>query len=401
MTPDELNKKPDESELAYILRIGSAKAAGLLDMTWAELSNIFNKNLREPGQEYNESTYRKKFASIRQFSDEFKNNTNESNELIELRRELEKEKVKLRDERNEYKKLIREEARKESYQEQFIRSIEDTAKKYSLEYDKHAVRNIVNSDISSSMIVPLYDLHAGIEIKNLWNSYDEDVLKYRLDHYLDRVFEIQERHSCSDVYVCCSEVLSGIIHPSLRIQNNQDLIDQFLMVTDYICDFLAQLSYRFNRVNVYVAPGNHSRINPKKDQDIAHENMDNLIIPFLRAKMQNFDNIYCFENGIEQSMAVFPIYNINVCAVHGDKDSFEGVADRINKLLRTRIDLIVTGHRHTNQMRTDGDVKVIQSGCISGSDEYAINNRMRNRPEQAVCVITEREGLDCVYDIKF
>lgn len=395
-----LDKMPDESELTYIMRLGMAKENGVIDKTWVELADIFNRNLREPGEEYNESTYRKKFANYKELSNEFNINNSESdkNDLIELRRELEKEKVKIRDERNEYKKLIREEARKESYKEQFISAIENAARKASLNYDVNKKDYV---DGGCSLIVPLYDLHAGIEIKNFWNVYDEDVLKYRLDHYLDRIFEIQNRHGATDVYVCCSETISGLIHPNLRIQNNQDIIDQFLMVTDYICDFLAELSYKFQNVHVYVAPGNHSRINPKKDQDLAHENMDNLLIPFLKAKMQNFENIDCHSNDIEQSMAVFPVYHINVCAIHGDKDPFDNAADRINKFLKLGIDLIITGHKHTNQFRTDADVKCVQSGCLSGPDEFAINNRMRNRPEQAVCVITETEGLDCIYDIKF
>ena len=173
------------------------------------------------------------------------------------------------------------------------------------------------------------------------------------------------------------------------------------MVVDYICDFLDKLSCHFCNVNVYVAPGNHSRINPKKEQDLTHENMDNLLIPFIRARMQNYENIRCYTNDIEQTMAIFPVRNINVAAVHGDKDPFNDVANRINKLLRTRIDLIVTGHRHTNAFKSDGDVKVVQSGCLSGCDEYALNNRLREKPEQVVCVISEQHGLDCIYDIKF
>ena len=70
-------------------------------------------------------------------------------------------------------------------------------------------------------------------------------------------------------------------------------------------------------------------------------------------------------------------------------------------MILVKLDLIITGHRHTNKMMTVSDVKVIQSGCLSGSDEYALNNRLRNRPEQTVCVVSDSEGLDCVYDIKF
>ena len=76
-------------------------------------------------------------------------------------------------------------------------------------------------------------------------------------------------------------MVSGIIHNELRIENNQNLIDQFLTVTGYISEFLAELSYKFNTVNVYVCPGNHSRISPKKEDSLKGENIDHLAIPFL------------------------------------------------------------------------------------------------------------------------
>jgi hypothetical protein len=52
-------KNHDESELAYIWRVGSAKSSGLINSTWQELAEIFNAEL---GEELTESAYRKKFS---------------------------------------------------------------------------------------------------------------------------------------------------------------------------------------------------------------------------------------------------------------------------------------------------------------------------------------------------
>lgn len=392
----DLNLRPGETETNFINRLGSMKDSGLINMTWEELANIFNKVLRQPGEEYGESAYRKKYAAMKKYKNELGDSNVE--DLVELRRELEKEKVKFRDERNEYNRLIREEARRESFREQFIRAVEEASGRHALDY-KPLSHPTVCSD--NDMIIALTDIHAGINIDNFCNNYNEDVLRKRLNHYLDRIFEIRDRHNSQDAYVVVSESISGLIHQTLRIQSNQDVIEQFLMVTDYICDFLLQLSARFANVNVYVAPGNHSRVVAKKDQSVVHENLDNLIIPFLRAKLQNFDNIHFYDNNVDPSIVVFPVRYINVAAVHGDRDSLDNVADNLSKLLRVKLDLILTGHRHTNRMITSSDVKVVQSGCLSGSDEYALNARLRNRPEQVVCIISETEGLDCIYDIKF
>ena len=399
----ELNRKPGESELTYINRLGTAKYQGLIDMTWQELAGIFNKNLRDSGVEWDESTYRKKYASIKKIEEEFgtgKTDSEETADLKALKVEIEKEKVKLRDERNEYKRLIREQARRESYQEQFVRAIEQAASKYPLK-SWYTLRKPTPTCGDTDMIIPLTDIHAGIVSKNYWNDYNTDVLEDRLHHYFDRIVEIKERHGCSGAYVVGSEFLSGLIHPALRIENNQDLIDQFLTVMDNLCGFLIRLSEEFEFVNFYVAPGNHSRITANKDHSVAHENFDNLIIPFVSAKLQNFKNIHCFTNDIEQSMAMFTVRNQSVVAIHGDKDSPDKVVNNLWNMYHAKVDIVLLGHRHTNAMETVCDVKVVQSGCLSGTDLYAIDIRKANRPEQAIMIINDREGLDCIYDVKF
>ena len=396
----DMTRHSGESELAYIKRIGSYKDSGSIDKTWSELAEILNKNLREDGIQYGESAYRKKFRLIQQCEQEFSDVDADAKELRELRRELEKEKIKIRDERNEYRRLIREEARKESYMEQITRTIIDAAGQHPLEYKDNAVF-YGEYKTDSDMLIALTDIHAGLEIDNFWNKFDEDVLKERMNHYLDRIFEIQLRHGCSNAYVICSELLSGLIHPVLRIENNQDLIDQFLMVTEYTAEFLAELSKRFENVHVYVAPGNHSRISPKKEDSLAHENMDNLVIPFLEAKLQNYKNVYCHGNAVDQGIVLFNAKNLKIVGVHGDKDSPQNVVENIRRMLNVKPDIVLLGHRHTNSLLSCEDTKVIQSGCLSGTDSWAVNIRKHNRPEQVVCVITENEGLDCIYDVKF
>ena len=337
---------------------------------------------------------------MKQFHDEFGfGELDEADDLKELRRELEKEKIKFRDERNEYNKLIREQARRESYIDQFVNAVKNVVKPDDLLLD--VCEQDRNCDGSCDMVINLNDIHFGLEVDNWWNKYNENILTERLNHYLSRIFEIQNRHGCENAYVVVGEIINGIIHNSLRIQSNQDLINQFLIIINYISYFLCKLSYKFNNVHVYVAPGNHSRINPKKEDGLANENMDNLIIPFLEAKLQNYKNIICHKNEIDQSVAVFSVRDRMCAAVHGDRDNIDTVAENLWKLTGISFDIIFTGHKHTNKLITSHDCKVVQSGCLIGMDEYAINNRLRNKPEQAVCIISDIEGLDCVYDIKF
>lgn len=400
----DLYRLENENEEQFIFRLGSAKDSGNLDMSWDEIADIINKEFRTDESEYrSEAAYRKPYQQAKRYfeANVFKTYKDEDSYFQELRlqkQELEKEKVKTRDERNELRRVIREEARKESYKEQVLRSISEYHCN-PLSYDESKqFTGILKTD--NDLIISCTDIHAGIEIDNYFNKFDENVLKERFNQYLDKIFEVQLRHGSENAYVILSELVSGIIHNELRIENNQNLIEQFLTVTNYISEFLSELSYHFNIVNVYICPGNHSRISPKKEDSLKGENIDHLALPFLEAKLQNFKNIYFNKNTIEESIAMFNVRNNVVMSSHGDKDSPNNVVQKFTLLFGIRPALVYLGHRHTNGLTTVYNTKVIESGTLSGTDNYALDLRLHSKPSQTISVITE-DGLDCLYDVKF
>ncbi|BFK11956.1 hypothetical protein F140042L4_21140 [Coprococcus phoceensis] len=380
------------------------KDSGQLDMSWDELAMVVNKEFRgdDESQYRTEAAYRKPYQQAKRYYESGVFSKFDEEKYIKKlqlqKQELEKEKVKTRDEKNELRRIIREEARKESYKEQVLRAISE----YDcnpLDYDKNKqFTGILKTD--NDLIISCTDIHAGIEIDNYFNIFNEKILKERFNHYLDKIFEVQLKHGSENAYLILSELVSGIIHNELRIENNQNLIEQFLTVTNYISEFLAELSYKFNSVNVYVCPGNHSRISPKKEDSLKGENIDHLAIPFLQAKLQNFKNIVFNENKIEESIAMFNVRNNTVMASHGDKDSPNNVVQKFTLLFGIRPSLVYLGHRHTNGLTTVYNTKVIESGTLAGTDNYALNLRLHSKPSQTISVITN-DGLDCLYDVKF
>lgn len=46
-----------------------------------------------------------------------------------------------------------------------------------------------------------------------------------------------------------------------------------------------------------------------------------------------------------------------------------------------------------------GNTKIIESGCVSGPDNYCLDMRLRNKPEQMVIEVN-KNGVECVYDVK-
>ena len=150
----------------------------------------------------------------------------------------------------------------------------------------------VTTQSDNDLIVHLTDLHTGIEINNYANTFNSDVLRNRLKDYLDKILEIKNRHNSENCYIIIGEIVSGLIHNNLRIENNLDLIQQFKFIAKLISEFIQVLSQNFNQVEVYVTMGNHSRITAKKEDNLIGENVDLLLPFYLDASCQLLKNVY-------------------------------------------------------------------------------------------------------------
>lgn len=320
------------------------------------------------------------------------NNNNidvDNEELIKMR----KEKIKLSDARVEYNRLIRQEARKESYVDMVKRIICENVEPINIPVHY----TLFNS--STDLLVHLTDIHTGIEIHNWKNDFNADILKQRIEKFTSDILDIREQHDSENCYLVIGEILSGIIHNNLRLQNNMDLMEQFKYVSELISAMLLRMANHFSHIYVYTTPGNHSRISPKKEDALDGENMDVLLPFYLKARMQNIENITICDNIVEPEIAMFNIRGNNVFAAHGHKDSPNNVVQNFTMMFNIKPNIVLLGHRHTNGLTTVYDTKVIESGCVSGSDQFATSIRKVNKPEQTVSVIGNN-GLICLYDIQ-
>lgn len=394
-----LKRKVDENEEQYLWRLGQAKDSGLIDLDWKEIADIMNREFREDESEYrSESAYRKLYQYSKRFYDSgvFDRYTSEDErikELLEAKHALQIEKQKLSDERTELNRALREQARKEAYIDLVSRQIQKV-EPLKLEYAEKDYRSTDND-----LICHITDLHAGIDIDHWYNRFNMDILRERLWNYLDQLFVIQKRHNSQNCYVVIGEILSGLIHHELRIENNENVVEQFIYVSSLLSEFLVEVSKKFDKVFVYITPGNHSRVVANKEMSLRGENFDILLPHYLKASLQNYDSIVIEDNMKDCDVAIFKVRNSNVFGVHGDKDDISNVVQRFTMIFGIKPDIVLMGHRHTNAMTTIYDAKVIQSGCVSGSDNYCLDRRLKNRPEQTVSVV-DADGLVCIYDVK-
>ena len=318
------------------------------------------------------------------------NITSDSSELIAMR----KERIKLSDARVDYNRLIRQEARKESYADMVKNIICQNVEPINIPVHY----TLFNS--STDLLCHLTDIHTGIEIHNWKNDFDEEILKHRIEKFTSDILDIRGQHGSENCYLVIGEILSGLIHSNLRLQNNMDLMEQFKYISELISAMLIRMANHFNHIYVYVTPGNHSRVSPKKEEALDGENMDVLLPFYLKARLQNIENISICDNNIEPEIAMFNIRGNNVFAAHGHKDNPASVVQNFTMMFGIKPDIVLLGHRHTNGLTTVYNTKVIESGTLSGTDNYALDLRLHSKPSQTISVVTEN-GLDCLYDVKF
>lgn len=399
----DLTRQVGENEEKYLWRLGSAKESGMIDLSWGDIADLMNKYCRADEDEYySEAAYRKPFQQAKRFFDSgvFSQTEDEYIDALKTaRQELSKERTKIRDERTALNRELREQGRRESMYE-IVKRAFDTYKGTEFEYIPSVVK-----DSDCDVIIHLTDIHCGLEIDSTFNKFNSDILKKRLDKFLDEIYDIKKLYNPEKAYLILGgDFIHGIIHLNCRLESKEDLVQQIMTCSDMVSYFVYELSKMFKKVEVHTVVGNHSRSFPNKEDSSHAENFD-LLIPFVgKRTLSNIKNVEFKDNYIDCGIANFMVRGHSVFAAHGDKDTAKTVVYNMTKMARKAKvalpDMCYLGHRHTNGLTTVDDVKVIESGCVDGMDSYCIEERLTGTPEQTVTVVTEKKMIKALCDIQ-
>ena len=391
----ELKKHKDETELQYIWRLSLAKDSGSLDMTWDELANVFNENLKT---DYGSSAFRKKFQQAQHFYDDVfsKMESNDyAQELMEQKRELERLKIQYRDERNAWNKQNYRDARVEQKLDYLEEELRDMGK---INFPEHE-----NVEINSNndMLVLLSDFHIGQCFDSVWGKYDSDIAAKRVQQLAEKVRIYGYRHKCENLYInIAGDILSGSIHKTIAITNREDVITQIKIASKIIISFCYDMSKYFKHVYITNVAGNHSRID-KKDDALHSERLDDLVGWVVNSSLQHIENITFMNNRLDIGIAEMNIRGKQYVSVHGDYDKYSkgGVEDLV--MMIGYIPYAITyGHLHRCSVDEYNGVKMIRGGSLAGAgDQYTIEKRLSGKPSQMICICNDR-GVECYYPVE-
>lgn len=310
-------------------------------------------------------------------------------QIIELR----KERQKFYDQRSAFTKAVRERSRQEELNEIIIQAVQG-GELPRLDYQPH---QIIHTD--NDLLVSLNDIHYGANVNNAWNTYNSDICKNMMRTYLDRVIAIGQMHQSENCVVWMNgDAISGNIHYSIAVTNKENVIEQVMGVSELVSEFLAELSKHFARVYFVSVAGNHSRINPNKDSTLSSERLDDLIEWYIKARLQNFDNVYFECNKIDNTMYTINVRGKTYCGIHGDYDNSASNVQTLQTMVGAPVYAILSGHLHHNKVDNIQGIKTVMAGSFMGMDDYCVQKRIYGKPEQMVCVCTQ-DGILCHYDI--
>lgn len=381
MTLQELNLTEEQYE--NCLSDITDKINGINDLEWSEIVAKYNLDIANDTLRKASSTI---FggAFVKQY---FKNkNDNNKDDKYDIQlREIRREKQKLFDERAAFNKSNRDIARLQ----QDLDYLEEIIKANQYE-PIQVIQNHAHND--NDLVVLLSDLHIGLNVKSSFGEYNSDIAKQMIAKYLQEVINAIELYKIQNVYVILlGDFINGNIHPTVQLQNRENVIEQIQLASEITSDFIYNIAKHCENVIVNSVGGNHSRLS-KKDEVMRDERLDNLVIWYAKAKLNNIANIrFDDSENIDPTISKNTIRGNVYYSVHGDYDSYS--ESGINKLVAVTKEFpkaIFYGHLHKNSYDDINDIKIVRSGSFAGTyDDYTISKRISGKPSQVMCVVDE------------
>lgn len=394
----QLEQRENESRFDWHKRLINGKLVDktLADIDYSELSEYVY------GQPYSSDVARRMMYGSKKTLELFESECREvvgqeMETAIDMRVvELQKERQKFFDQRMAYNKMIRERAREEELNE-IIQSCIASGSLPELVYEDTVLHHVVGDN---TLLVSLNDLHYGANINNAWCVYNSDVCAEMMARYLEKVITIGNMHMSEDCVVwAAGDSISGNIHRSIQVSNKENVIEQIMGVSELIARFIAGLSGHFRTVRFVSVAGNHSRIEPNKDNAVTAERLDNLVEWYLAARLQNFENVIIDDtHKLDNTMSLFNVRGKNYCLVHGDFDGTPAKVQALQQMIREPLYAVLSGHLHHNQTNVVQGIRTVMAGSFQGMDSFCVEKRIVGDPEQMVCICDEN-GIACHYDI--
>ena len=365
------------------------------NMGWGEIVDYL-------GLDYHPDNLRKGAYFVKKYNDYLNSieNTSISNEeLYEkmLKKEIEMKKMatKISDMRNLVNRITKEQSRFES----MLECARDIAKDFNQSKPLLSNPPVIKSGDKEGLLL-ISDWHIGLECENHWNKFNTEIAKERLSFLKQRVIDVCIDNKVKKINVCCiGDLISGMIHNNLRLENRENVVQQSILVVEMISELLTSLSTLF-KVDFYYVVGNHERISANKNDSLDKENFGYFISEMIKYRCSNLSGLTIHNNIIDDEIITFNIFNDKLVVTHGNNfGNLNTYIPKLTSMLGYVPDYVCVGHLHQHVEKTYGKTELIVNPSFSGVDSYAKNYGLVGKVGQKLMIFSKEYGKECTYNI--
>lgn len=354
------------------------------ERNWDNLVKVLN--IGQTGQNFRQWIYDQ--TKHNKFG--LENDTEVSNDNLTEYEKLYIKQTQVRDASNAYRRSLRDEARISSFKATITDSVKLLANLPKVSYIGQKQANNTNE-----AVLLISDLHLGVDCNNLYNKFNEQIAAERLSKLVTDTIHYCKTMKVEKLNVLnLGDLVAGIIHPTIRLEQEFDVVEQVMKAAELIAECLNNLQQAAPIVTYRSVTDNHARVIANKNEHIEKENFCKIIDWFIEERLKH-TNIKFMHDNVDDSMGKFTLLN-------GKKVMFEhGHCTRPNFALqafmgatREWIDYIFMAHLHNPAEHNFQNCKVFTNGSIVGTDSYANEKRLYTEPTQKLVIFENNNVID-------
>ena len=317
-------------------------------------------------------------------------------QIKDKKEELEKEKIKIRQEKIELNEKYRYLARSELFEERILEAIE------KLKPLNFSIANNINiPKVEKTGLLCISDFHAGSEYE-IKGIYDEILNKYNYKIMQDRMWYLLRQMKNDDivydnlVIAICGDLFENILRPSSLLKLRESVLDTVINFSEFMANWVIEVQKQFLiPVNIVSVGGNHDNQRLLNSKPMFEdENLTKLFVHILQLRLKDCKDIY-IDNYTD--VALKTIRKTNVMFIHGEDKDLKDTMEYFEHLYNISVDEIIAGHLHNPEsksvgMNEVGDRTVTRIGSICGIDPYAKKIRVGSRPSAYFALYDEDNG---------
>lgn len=399
-----LNRLENETDFEFGLRLIKAKCESETDLDWEDLVELLKldchrDSLRKACNVTDYSAYK----VIKYFEDKIESmkldGSEDNNESKALLRQLESERIKIRTQNLEKRKIERTEDRRDLYYENIGHLVEQ------LEVPK--LNPIFSTNEESAHIMDFADVHYNSTFTAIANSYSREEAKLRFEKLLGETIEYINDNKVDTLYIINGgDSLQGMLRASDLKLNDLGVIDSLVDFQKIMARFLNELSVYCNIRYYHVNSANHTELRLLNSQagQMAVEDMEKIIVNYLHDVLIDNERIF-INTEFKESTIQFRLLDFEFICVHGHqikniKTSIKDLSDKYDK----PFDFLIMGHYHSGVEMVVGERKgyakeVLVCPSFVGTCPYADSLMVGGKSTVKIHKFVKGKGRKTTYNI--